>query len=428
MQFRMKFLLILVLILARTGLGKEAERKYLDELIAEAIRNNPELKAKREQAEATRYKIKESFSLDAPQAGVEFYQSPVDAFPDPLKDQMEIDYFIQQMFPLPGKLYSMRNSAKSGSLMAEQAYRAKEREIITGVKQRYYELYLIQRKLEINQENQTLMRGFSEISRKQYEVGMGIQADFLRAETELASLVKEGISLEQDRIVAEAMLSSLLGRSDGEGFAEIEGIESEIPDWTLEQIKPLARENNPELKMQEYNIAMTRAELSFARNDYLPDLMVKGTYKDMQDTRDDFWALMLGLSLPVSPWSNPGYSSRLKQSEVYVRKSEAEYSSMENMVNAELKQALAKIQANKKIIQLYRTTIIPQAEQTLNSNLFAYQSGKTEFLMVLDAYRMLLMSKLDYEMAVMEYMSAQAELEKAVGLSVEEIKVRLGTK
>jgi len=48
--------------------------------------------------------------------------------------------------------------------------------------------------------------------------------------------------------------------------------------------------------------------------------------------------------------------------------------------------------------------------------------------MVLDAYRMLLMSKLDYEMAVMEYMSAQAELEKAVGLSVEEIKVRLGTK
>ena len=46
-------------------------------------------------------------SLDPPQVAFEFYQSPISAFPNPFKDQMEYDYSIQQMFPFPGKLGAM---------------------------------------------------------------------------------------------------------------------------------------------------------------------------------------------------------------------------------------------------------------------------------------------------------------------------------
>jgi outer membrane protein TolC len=76
------------------------------------------------------------------------------------------------------------------------------------------------------------------------------------------------------------------------------------------------------------------------------------------------------------------------------------------------------------LVLLYKNTVIPQADQTLQATLAAYQTGKTEFLMLIDAYRMVLMSKLDYHMSVMSYMTNQAALEQAVGMNIAEITER----
>jgi len=44
---------------------------------------------------------------------------------------------------------------------------------------------------------------------------------------------------------------------------------------------------------------------------------------------------------------------------------------------------------------------------------------------LIDAYRMVLMSKLDYHMSVMSYMTNQAALEQAVGMNIAEITERV---
>jgi outer membrane protein TolC len=91
---------------------------------------------------------------------------------------------------------------------------------------------------------------------------------------------------------------------------------------------------------------------------------------------------------------------------------------MKNMVLYELHSALVKLQASYDALKLFKNTSIPQAEQTLQSTLSYYQTGKTEFLMVIDAYRMLLMAKLDYQMSLMNYLTAKADLERAVGMDL----------
>jgi outer membrane protein TolC len=70
---------------------------------------------------------------------------------------------------------------------------------------------------------------------------------------------------------------------------------------------------------------------------------------------------------------------------------------------------------------LSRESVIPQAEQTLESALSAYRTGKQEFLMLIDIQRMLVMAKLDYHMAVMTLLDSQSRLERAIGLSIDEI-------
>ena len=397
----------------------------LDALVAEALQNNPQLRAARHRTSAAQTQVDRVSSWDAPQAGVEFYQTPVRSFPNPVKDGMETDYFIQQMFPFPGKLSNMGKAAENNAGMVNEEYRALERKVIRELKSDYYELYLSQRKIQLNAENQALMRKFVDIASKQYEVGMGKQSDILRAQTELSTLVTDGLNLQQEKQVVESMINTILSRPPNAPLGYVPEIEANIPTWTFEQLRSLAMENRPEVKAMNYQVVMSQAELSASKREYYPDLMVRVTYKDMAQTRDDFWATMVGISIPIAPWASGKVASKVEENDLKVRSAEEESNNMRNMTLFEVQDALVKVQTNHNIVLLYKNTTLPQAEQTLQSTLAAYQTGKTEFLMLLDACRMLLMSRLDYYMSVMNFMASQAQLEQAVGLDIAEISRRV---
>lgn len=416
---------VLILSLSPTAWSQEKNILNLDELVAEALRNNPQLRAARNQTAAAKSRIDQVTSWDAPQVGVEFYQTPVQSFPNPIKNGMETDYFIQQMFPFPGKLSAMGSSAENNANMVDQGYQALERKVVRDLKSAYYELYLSERKFQINAENQDLMRKFVEIARKQYEVGMGNHHDILRAQTELSTLINDGIIIQKEKKVVESMINATLSRPANAPLGYVPDISVDIPQWTFEQIRPLALESRPELKAMNFNIEMNKSDLTFSRREYFPDLMVRFMYKNMTETAPNYWATMVGVSIPLAPWSSGRYTSKVEENELNVKKAEDDYQSMLNMTQYEVQDALVKVQTNRNLVLLYKTTVIPQAEQTLESTIAAYQTGKTEFLMLIDAYRMVLMSKLDYHMSVMSYMSSQAQLEQAVGMSITEIKSKI---
>jgi len=405
--------------------GQETKPLQLGDLIAEALQNNPQLRAVRHQTSAAQTRVDQVTSWDAPQFGVEFFQTPIQSFPNPVKNGMETDYFLQQMFPFPGKLSNMGKAAEYNVNMLDQGYKALERRLIRGLKTAYYELYLVQRKIEINAENQDLMHRFVDIASKQYEVGMGKQPDILRGQTELSTLINTGLNLQKEKKVIESMINTILSRPANAPLGYVPEIEANIPKWTFEQLRPLAIENRPEVRAMSFGIEMNKAELSASKREYFPDLMARVMYKDMAMTKDDFWAAMVGISIPIAPWTSGKVVSKVDENELNVKKAEEEYNNMRNMTLFEVQDALVKVQTNQNIVLLYKNTTIPQAEQTLQSTIAAYQTGKTEFLMLIDAYRMLLMSRLDYYMAVMNYMASQAQLEQAVGLDLAEITRRV---
>jgi outer membrane protein TolC len=82
---------------------------------------------------------------------------------------------------------------------------------------------------------------------------------------------------------------------------------------------------------------------------------------------------------------------------------------------------LLKVQSGKEMLRISRSVLLPQSKQALESALAAYQGGKSDFLALLDAFRVNLMAKENSEMAMMRLLSSQAELEEAVGLDWEEI-------
>ena len=145
-------------------------------LVSQALKNNRRIKAAEFQVKSLRSSPSHTWYLEPPQVGVEFYQAPVNSFPNPIKDQMEIDYSVQQAFPFPGKSASRIEAEHRRAEMSESELEGLKQRVVREVKTDYYELYLLDRRLEINGRNQALMNRLLESARRQYEVGMGLKS------------------------------------------------------------------------------------------------------------------------------------------------------------------------------------------------------------------------------------------------------------
>jgi len=417
--------LILFLLPPVIPIGGMCGDAVLDSLVQEARRNNPEISAARYLSGAARARVRQAVAWDPPQAGVEFYQTPTASFPNPVKDGMETDYYLEQMIPFPGKLSAAGKAAGFGVRMAEEEARTVERRVIFELKSAYAELYLIQRKTELNSENRDLLKSLVETASRQYEVGLGGQTDMLRGQTESSKLANEGIALEREKRSIEAMINTLLNRPIMQGFGRIDTLETSFPGWKQEQLDSLAMAFRPELQAMRFEVEMKKSEVRAAKWEYAPDLTARLMYKDMVMTPKDYWSFMVGASLPLTSWAYPKATARVDEAKASGKKSEASYVQMKNMVILDVDNAWRSMKTNHDLIELNQNSVLPRAELTLASAVAGYQTGRVMFVMLIDVYRMALTARLDSYMAVMNYSASQAKLEQAVGLSIAEIGERI---
>lgn len=393
----------------------------LSELIAEALKNSPQLRSGRQEVAAARARIRQATAWQPPQAGVELFQAPVSSFPNPIKGGLETDYFVQQTFPFPGKFSSAGASADALAAAAQASYRELERAIVARVKTAYYQLYLTQQRLALNAENQDLVRQFVRSAARRYEVGTGSQPDVLKAQTELSTLLNDALILEQEKRLAEAGLNTALARAPEGAFPPIPEERLDQPLFTFGQLEPLVLEARPDVQARRALAQSAGAEASLARRQYYPDLMLKFTYKDMAGTGRDYWAAMAAIDIPIAPWSAGRVRGRVEESHLNVARAEADLQSARLEALLDLQAALVGVRTNRDRVLLFRDTVIPQAHQALLATTAAYQSNRTDFLNLLDSYRVLLQRRLDSFHAVAAYLGSVAELERAVGLPLEEI-------
>ncbi len=385
----------------------------LSAFLAQAERANPGLQAARSRASSKETRVTQAGAWEDPQVGVEFYATPITSA-NPFKDGMETDYFIQQMIPLFGKKGLMNDAASAGARMAGESARAAERNLRTEVKKTYAMLLSVQLRAGVNTENQRLLGQIIESTRAKYSVGLVTQGDVLKTQVELAKLQNERSGLEQELTNATAMMNALRGLPASTPIGRVADEPLVKATETVEALTRTALENRPELRGMNYELDMNKAELAASQRERLPDLMVRGMYKQMVEGKD-MWAAMFSINLPFAPWSSGKYSGKIEENELATRAAGQSLADMKNMVQAEVRDAWAKTASKWEQIERFRNTILPQTEQSLRAALASYETNRTDFLSLLDSFRMLQMLKMEYFMLVGEYHASTALLERAVG-------------
>lgn len=410
------FVVIIICLITLFGklYAQEQETLRLTALIDKALKQNPQIEVLKQKYEATKARIPQARTLENPSFEYKYDKmtASMDAVMEGKTAPMRT-FALSQEIPFPTKLLLKSQIAAKEAQMAYQDYKEKEREIIAQVKTLYAQLAFIYKSQEITLENKTLLEQLAKTASTRYSLGKANQQDALKAQLEIAKMDNELIMLDQKRQVVQAKINVLLSQDAGTelGWADIKEVKS--ADYNLKDLNQMAKNNRPELKAARLALERARKTYSLAKQEYLPDFMVK--YEQMErDNRLTDWAGMVGVTLPLWFWQKENFNVRQMKSEL--KMVEAEYKEKENMVFLEVKEAFVMQEAAKKLALLYRTAYLPQAEQTVKTALNGYESGQIDFLNLLDTQRMLLEFKLEYYKALIDYEVALAELNKAVGI------------
>lgn len=390
----------------------------LDELIDEALENNLELKALNYSIDAAKAKIPQESSFSNPELTYRLMELP-DFNPN---KAMWSNIELMQMLPFPGKLSSMGKVAEIELKRLQQNYNEKSVEIIMRVKSAFYELWMAQQNLKLNQTNLELMQQFLQIAQTRYAVGKTSNQDVLRTEVEIARLQKERLTYIEMEQSALAMLGFFLNKNVSEFTGTAYAPDTIIFNPDISKIQEYALRNCSKLRSDSLMIEKEKAMHQIAKLEYFPDFKFGIEYASSPMTGFRGWSLTATITLPFSPWTLTKANSRVQEAEANISKSKAMYNNERGMLLSKVREYFAKASSLKNQWDIYYKSIIPLAEQSLQVALMNYQTGQTDFLMLLDTYRMLVMEKMELIMTRKKFEQTLAELEKEIGCrDIEEI-------
>ena len=410
------FFSFLVLIPLSSQAQPEKPLLNVDQLIDEALQNNPEILAAKKRWEVFKEKIPQAFALEDPMLGFGIINLPTNfRFRDEDMTMKEIS--ISQKLPFPGKRPLIREMAEKEAEAVFNEIQGKVHQIIKDVKTAYYDLSHIHRTTEVTQRNKNILENFVKIVETRYAVGEGIQQDVLKAHLEVSKMVDELIMLEQKKRALGAKLNALLNRPPETqvGIPE-EVIFREFP-FTIEELQKMASEMNPTLKVMKKMIESKEKAYALAKREYYPDFNFRFAYGQRDNgpemKRRDTLTGMMEINIPIFYKSKQ--DRKVAEIKADTQAIEAQYQAMKNEILFMITDMGSMIQRGERQLELYKTGIIPQASFQINSAMSAYRVGKADFMTLLDSQMTLYRYELEYHQALTEYGKNVASLEAATG-------------
>jgi len=400
--------------------AQEAVSVSLEELIKDALTNNRELAAAREELQAAKHRVPQSSALPDPTFGYAIMGPDLMTSRGP---QEEV-YEGEQMIPFPGKLLEKRKMAAAEVEAASAKLKSVERDVILKVSETYYDLYAAQNTIAVVEEILETLKKFESSAQSRYASQQGGQRDVAKAQAEVSMTLERLFVLRQRRDTLTALLSSLLNRKTPIEQTQIS--EPSLPELkiSLEDLLSKARQNRPELLEA---IAMRDKEKhanSLAKYENAPDISVgfqytrigSGETSDPEDGQDA-WMIPLKVTLPL--WQNRIGPAVLEAKRNF-KASEAKLTQEENMTEYEIKNAYYRFNSARQVVELYQNALIPQSELAFRSDQAGYEAGRVDVINLIDSENVYLNARIAYYQAFADALKSFAAIERVIGEDIKE--------
>ena len=374
--------------------------QQLQSYIQEAELNNPQIQAYELRYNIAQEKVREANSLPNTTVSAGYFVSE----PETRTGAQRARFSVSQMLPWFGTITARENYASS---MAETDFveiAIAKRKLALSIAQSYYELYAINAKQSVLDENTQLLKTYERLALTSVEVGKASAVDVLRLQIRQNELHQLKAVLGQEFLAEQSNFNNLLNRKQSIAVKVVSDLllPLEEPVYLQDSL-----ELNPELiKYDRLYESITQSELINQKQsapdigfglDYVP--VSERTDMDFSDNGKDIVMPMVSLSIPIF---NNRFNSISKQNEL--RQKEIELQKMErlNVLKTTFAKAIAmqnqaRINFNTQEKNLKQAR---DAEEILTKN---YETGTIDFNEVLDIQELQLKFQLNGVEAVKSY-------------------------
>ncbi len=390
----------------------------LSTLLAELEANNPSLRAARLEAEALGTRRHQVSALPDPSVMIGYQPYPLLT----ARGTQRTQWRVEQMIPFPGKLGLQGDIADLSAEVAGFEAETFEQDLLFQVKQAYYELYRIQQQEALILAFEGRLQNFADAAAVQYAVGSGMQQVILKAQLEGNTLLRVTLDLAERRRTAAETLARLLNRPTSDAFLVDIRVEAPLfPRLDEAVLLKIAFKERPEVDALDAAARRADTQIALARKQFMPDFGLSVTYfdvgaADVPPTATGRDALAFGVSIKV-PLQRGRLRARLEEARVRRAQVEARQEALETSFQTQIADLVSRLRQEAQQLALFQEGLIPQAETTLQATLSAYTTGRTDFLDLLDAERMLFSLGTGYEDTLARYLKMTAALERALGVT-----------
>lgn len=388
----------------------------LDDVVHEALRNNPALQSAQHTYLAQRHRVPQASSLPDPKLSLN-WMGNIEPFSVQTNDPSSYrGLAAMQELPFPGKR-GLRGQIASKEADAAQAdYDALRRHLTADVKSAYYDYWYYDKAVQVTLQNKDLLQKLSRIAEARYRVGKGIQQDVLKSQLELSLLLQKLTVLQQQRATAAARLNALLARPPEQALPPPADVAGAAPlNYSLDQLYQSAKSTDPGLRREQRMVERNQLAVNLAHKDYYPDLAVGYMY-EQRPLLPDMHGFTFTVNIPVF------YKSKQRQelAEAGEQAVAAEKSrqNRQNELDFQVKQQYLEAKASRQLLQLYSQAVVPQSSLALDSSMSAYEVGTTDFLTVFSNFSTVLNYQIDYYRELANYQNSLAQMESLTGLEL----------
>ena len=392
-----------------------SEDSTLSDYLRLAALNNPGLEAAFYRWKAALEKVPQATSLPDPKFNYGYFIREVETRVGPQEQKIG----IAQTFPWFGKLKLRGERAGESAIVAREQYEDTKVDLFYKVKETYYELYYLSKAISITKENMELLKHLESVAQAKFRAGSDVTG-VVKVQVELGKLEDSLLSLEDLKTPIVAKLNVAMNRPVDEEISWPKNFTTSDVNFTDQEVIAILDEGNPELLALAAKVSEEKKSLALAKKEFWPDVTVGVDYLGTGDARmsgvtdSGKDAVMVTGAINIPLWWGK-YRAGVREAQARRNGAIRSLENRENVLESDLKMSLYKFHDAKRKISLFGKTLTPLAKNSLEVAEQAYETGKADFLQLIDAQRLLLDIQLSHQRALTDREQRLAEIEMLLG-------------
>ena len=384
----------------------------LEQLTAEALRNNPELRAFEQSVAAAKGGVRSARTLQNPELTVDpgvrrIQEGGKNA------DVFHGEFALSQLFKFPGKRALEIAIAQRNVDLAKIALEGFRFQLAAKVRRAFYDELAAARIAETRQQQIESAKTFVESAKKRAEAGYASDFETIKSQADLISANKALRQAQVQITTARVTLNILTGRSASSPLEIAGALDNVQPRGSGGDFVALAMARNPSIRTQTRQAELAGLNLRSTRFARRPDIAIGPSVEYLD--REQTYGISVTLALPL--WDQK--RGAIETATAEQKRVLAELEKTRAEIAGEVTKAAANLQAAKDQLALYTPAFLDQLKAVMARAEESYAQNATTLLIYLDAKRTYFDTLADYYDSLSKVAESRADLESAVGVPLD---------